>query len=150
MSGERLKEVKPPAPNPCGSCPYRRDAPSGLWSEDEYAKLPEYDLPCHAQPPLAFFCHQSPDRICAGWAGVHDMTECLGLRILVSINPSMSVETIDAIVDYKTDTPLFSSGAEAAAHGMKELECPSTKTRETAAKIRRKRAKSSHPAEFSR
>lgn len=26
---------------PCDTCPYRQDAPSGLWSASEYAKLPD-------------------------------------------------------------------------------------------------------------
>jgi hypothetical protein len=36
--------INPPAPKPCESCPYRKDVPSGVWSEGEYRKLPQYDL----------------------------------------------------------------------------------------------------------
>ncbi|MFB4262556.1 DUF6283 family protein [Nonomuraea sp. GTA35] len=26
----------PPAKSPCGTCPFRRDAPSGMWSQEEF------------------------------------------------------------------------------------------------------------------
>lgn len=31
--------LKPPKV-PCGTCPYRRDVPAGIWHGEEYAKLP--------------------------------------------------------------------------------------------------------------
>lgn len=55
--------IKAPAKNPCGSCPYRRDVPSGIWSEEEYDKLPQYDLPTGDQPPNVFLCHQQNGRL---------------------------------------------------------------------------------------
>ena len=39
-----------PAKNPCGSCPYRKDVPSGVWAVSEYLKLVEYDRPTGEQP----------------------------------------------------------------------------------------------------
>jgi hypothetical protein len=47
-----------PASNPCGSCPYRRDVPSGVWDAAEYEKLPRYDGPMADQPARLFLCHQ--------------------------------------------------------------------------------------------
>ena len=73
--------MKAPAKNPCGSCPYRRDVPSGVWDESEYHKLPEFDKPTAEQPPRVFMCHQDNDRLCAGWVACHDMDESLGFRI---------------------------------------------------------------------
>lgn len=46
-----------PARNPCGSCPYRRDAPQGLWQPEEYVKLPAYDTETPDQPARLFACH---------------------------------------------------------------------------------------------
>ena len=57
--------IDPPAKRPCGSCPYRRDAPSGIWSREEYEKLPEYDKPTAYQPPQVFMCHRNAGCLCA-------------------------------------------------------------------------------------
>jgi hypothetical protein len=53
-----------PARNPCGSCPYRKDVPSGVWETLEYEKLPPYDGETFEQPFEAFFCHQQNGRLC--------------------------------------------------------------------------------------
>lgn len=41
---------------PCSSCPYRRDVPSGVWHREEYEKLLQYDDSTEILP--AFMCHQ--------------------------------------------------------------------------------------------
>lgn len=129
--------IRPPAPHPCGSCPYRRDVPSGVWSEGEYEKLPGYDRELAFQPPAVFMCHQADGRLCAGWTGCHDMTENLGLRLAVLID-SISDDDFDAILDYTTTTPLFSSGTEAFEHGMADLETPSLDARMVVDKLIKK------------
>lgn len=127
-----------PAVRPCGSCPYRRDVPSGLWAENEYAKLPAYDAPTASQPPAAFFCHQQNGRLCAGWVGCHDMLESLGLRIGASMG-QLSIEDVDAAIDYVCPVPLWESGAAAAEHGRREIETPSAKAEREIQKLVRKR-----------
>lgn len=124
-----------PARRPCRSCPYRRDVPSGVWDSVEYDKLPLYDRPTGEQPPGAFFCHQQDGRLCAGLVAVHDMEECMAFRIMAALIPE---EEAEAILDYKTDVPLFTSGAEAAAHGEKEIMLPSLEARQMVDKIRRR------------
>lgn len=119
-------KIDPPAPNPCGSCPYRRDVPSGLWEASEYRKLPEYDRDTYDQPPSMFLCHQQDGKACAGWCGVHDMNDSLGLRLAQSMG---MVEDPQPFFDYETDTPLFKTGAEAARHGMTEIADPSPKAK---------------------
>lgn len=47
-----------PAGNPCGSCPYRRDAPAGLWHPEELSLLTGYDAETWEQPRTLFLCHQ--------------------------------------------------------------------------------------------
>jgi hypothetical protein len=121
MKGPRI--YKGPAPAPCGSCPYRRDVPSGVWHEDEYAKLPPYDNETWAQPPTVFLCHQQDGRVCAGWAGCHDMYESFGLRLAAS-RGMMSDEDIERTLDYESPVPLFASGREAAEHGLARIERP--------------------------
>lgn len=118
-----------PARRPCGSCPYRRDVPSGVWDEEEYAKLPPFDeVETARQPPSAFFCHQQDGRLCAGWVAVHDMNESLGLRVIASLS-RMTTEEVEAVLDYQTDVPLFASGTEAALHGLAEVKNPSEDAR---------------------
>ncbi|MFD6334884.1 DUF6283 family protein [Streptomyces niveus] len=129
----------PPAPRPCASCPYRTDAPSGVWSEEDYAKLPPYDEPTWAQPLKPFLCHQHDHgndraRVCGGWAGCHDGNHLMALRIAVATG-ELSVETVDAIRAYVSPVPLFASGAQAAVHGMREILNPGPEARRAIGKI---------------
>lgn len=126
-----------PAKRPCPSCPYRRDAPSGLWHESEYDKLPLYDKPIGFQPPGAFFCHQNDGHLCAGWCGCHDMQESLGLRLAVS-QEILSEADYVAALDYVSPVALFTSGAEAAAHGKQEIETPGPRAQRAIDRISRK------------
>lgn len=118
--------MKPPAVNPCGSCPYRRDVPSGVWSAKEYAKLPPYDEETPYQPVEVFMCHQQDGRMCAGWTGCHDMFESMGVRIAI-LAGHLAESDMDAVLDYTTTVPLFASGQEAHDHGMAELDAPGPK-----------------------
>lgn len=129
-----------PAPRPCASCPYRRDVPPGVWSEDEYAKLPPYDEETGHQPPAAFYCHQQDGRLCAGWVGCHDMAESLGLRLAVRVG-GVSPDVADAVLDYRSPVPLFASGAEAAAHGLSAIEEPPPEAVRVIGKLSRRRGR---------
>lgn len=126
-----------PAARPCGSCPYRRDVPSGVWDASEYRKLPRYDEATQGQPAVAFFCHQQDGRLCAGWVGCHDMGESLGLRF-AGMAGALTPEEFDACLDYTTDVPLFGSGAEAAAHGLRDLAAPDDRAVRTMRKVARR------------
>lgn len=117
--GQTLTVVTPAAA-PCASCPYRRDVPSGIWDESEYAKLLRYDGATWEQDPALFLCHQQNGRACAGWVGCHEMSDNLALR-LASARGDVDV---DEFLDYVSPIPLFGSGAEASAHGLAEVELP--------------------------
>lgn len=130
----RAEPMKLPAAAPCGTCPYRTDVPSGVWDPTEYAKLPGYDEDTPYQPTQVFLCHQVDGRICAGWAGCHDMTRALGVRIALSTG-DLPVEHADALMDYTTGVELFESGRAAAEHGMREIEHPSHRAIRGIAKI---------------
>jgi hypothetical protein len=119
---------KPPvavARVPCSTCPYRRDAPSGLWSEAEYDKLPRYDGTTGDQAMAGafgvFYCHQLTGHLCAGWVGCHDMVHNLALRMAV-----VRGEAIDlgAVHGYRSPVALFPTGAAAAEHGKRDLAAP--------------------------
>lgn len=129
-----------PAARPCGSCPYRCDVPSGVWAEDEYGRLPEYDVETWAQPRAVFMCHRQDGRLCAGWAAVHDMRESFGVRV-AALTGRIAEADLDALLDYTTDVPLFSSGAEAAEHGLRDVDAPGTDAVAMVAKLRRLRGR---------
>lgn len=129
--------MKAPAPRPCDSCPYRRDVPSGVWAAEEYEKLPPYDEPTHAQPTGVFLCHQQDGRICAGWAGCHDMDDSLGLRLAVTTG-ALGVDDYRATLDYSSPVLLFASGTEAAEHGLRDLAAPAGPAVRAMSKISRR------------
>lgn len=106
------------AKTPCGSCPYRCDVPSGIWVQDEYDKLLAYDPVGMAyQDPHVFECHQRDGNLCAGWLACHG--DSLALRLGLSFG-----DVDPSVIDYKTDVPVFGSGAEAREHGMRDIAAP--------------------------
>jgi uncharacterized protein DUF6283 len=119
MTNAIEENLPAPRSRPCVTCPYRRDCPSGIWHEEEYAKLPGYDGDVPDQVEAGafqlFFCHTHPDKLCAGWVGTHDMYNNLAVR-MHGADPS--------VYDYVSPYPLFGSGAEAAEHGLREIEWP--------------------------
>lgn len=126
--------MRPPAKSPCGSCPYRRDVPSGVWEASEYQKLPAYDHDTPDQPTGVFLCHQVNGSVCSGWAGCHDMEGNLAVRLAVAMG-HMDTQIAESVVDYTSPVPLFASGAEAAEHGMAGVENPDEKAERVVAKL---------------
>lgn len=123
---------------PCKSCPYRQDVPSGVWSKDEYEKLPSYDGQIIEQvfnnALAAFFCHQNDGKLCAGWISTHGGSNLLALRL--------RAHTVDHKVwGYKSPVPLFESGREACDHGMRDIKNPGIRAREMIDTLRAQRAR---------
>lgn len=113
---------------PCKSCPYRQDVPSGVWAEEEYQKLTKYDGEIIEQVTKGatslFLCHQHNNALCSGWLGCHGPDELLAMRIhYARVEPEA--------YNFETDVALFSNGAEAAAHGMREIAKPRSSARRT-------------------
>jgi hypothetical protein len=109
--------IKPPKV-PCGTCPYRRDVPSGVWHETEYKKLPDYDAPTYGQPQRLFMCHQQDGCLCGGWLLAHDRDNLLALRL-------HGRELDPSVWTYDPPVAVFQSGAAAAAHGLADVDNPS-------------------------
>lgn len=131
-----------PRPRPCASCPYRQGVPSGVWHEEEYDKLPRYDGDMASQPAAVFMCHQGGEagHVCSGWLGHRDPADLLAVRIGVvtgALDPSCA--------EYTTNVPLFTSGAEAAAHGRRDIDNPSPAAAQTIAKVTTTRARTENP-----
>jgi hypothetical protein len=124
-----------PAKTPCASCPYRRDVPAGVWAEHEYLKLPAYDGETGEQALKGavglFYCHQRTGNLCAGWVGCHDMEDNLAVRFAERGGDGVDPSTYT----YESPVPLFSSGAEAAAHGLSGIENPGPDARRLVAKL---------------
>jgi len=128
------REPAVPRQRPCASCPYRRVVPSGVWDSIEYSKLPEYDRDLQDQPSAVFYCHQGDGDVCSGWLGHRDPSDLLAVRLgLIEgrLEPSC--------IEYQTNVPLFPSGAEAAAHGTKDIASPSDEAWAAMDKLIRKR-----------
>lgn len=123
-----------PAKTPCSSCPYRQDAPSGLWDASEYDKLPLFDVP--DATVAVFHCHKADGRLCAGWCGTHDLRSLIGFRLHIAAG-NIPLDVAEAAINYEPPVPLFSSGAEAAEHGKRDLDDPSLETRIVADRMRR-------------
>lgn len=135
--------LRPPAPRPCESCPYRRDVPAGIWDSEEYAKLRRYDFKTPEQPTGLFQCHQADAdsalrRICAGWAGCHEGENLLALR-LAMFEGRIDAATYRTVVEYVSPVPLFSSGSDAATHGQTGIDAPVEQARRLINKIARTR-----------
>lgn len=115
----------------CSACPYRRDAPSGLWSAEEYEKLPPYDLETFDQPMAVFACHATPEHLCHGWA-VTGGYKLLALRIYASTHRDEVIEIPEP------STPLFASGTEAAEYGLRDVDAPSAEAAKVGHRLLRK------------
>src|SRR5262249_35309757 len=120
---------------PCATCPYRRDVPSGIWAEEEYHKLRDYDGDTTDQAIsgafAAFFCHTRDGYLCAGWVGCHDMAENLAIRVRNDLD-------LNTIFAYQSPVPLFGSGAEAAEHGLRDIAHPGLAARRKIAQLLRR------------
>lgn len=135
MAGVRDSKMKKHsiAKTPCGSCPYRKDVPSGIWEAHEYEKLASYDNNTGDQSLKIFLCHQRDGNLCAGWVACHG-SDLLALRLAA----------IKGVVDasafsYSTSTPVFTSGKEAATHGMLKLGDPDSRARQMISGLIRKK-----------
>ena len=122
--------------DPCPSCPYRLDAPSGLWERDEYEKLIRFDgdVPeqIYAGAFNAFSCHLQTGQLCAGWVGCHGPDNLLALRLLAlrhRLDPS--------VMEYETDVPLHPSGQAAYDYGVRDVDDPDAVTLRKAAALKR-------------
>lgn len=117
---------------PCSACPYRQDAPSGLWAAHEYEKLRGYDHPTADQPMAYFACHATPDHYCHGWAVTHTSRgnefDLLALRLSPGGYPHIP----------ETHVPLFDCGNDAADHGQRDIENPSPESTAAAERLMRK------------
>jgi hypothetical protein len=129
------------APNPCLSCPYRLDHPSGVWSLEEYEKLRGYDDDIALGPAgvalSVFLCHQTNatgrETACKGWTTVH--SESIAVRIAIA-SGSLDPEQVYA----ETSVACYESGNAAADAGEEDIEWPGADAEEMTKKLVKSRA----------
>jgi hypothetical protein len=120
--------------------------PSGIWSAEEYKKLPAYDGDIseqleHAEQSLrVFLCHQNGQQACAGWLGHRDPIELLAVRVGISRG-----DLAPECAEFETSIPLFASGAEAAEHGAREIAQPGERAATAISKIIAVRGRAGRP-----
>jgi hypothetical protein len=123
------------APNPCATCPYRKDVPSGVWAKEEYDKLPNWD---NIMGRGVFLCHNgSADTkgkvLCRGWMEVHEQN--------IFVRLAMAQTKFNDANIKPTKVPLYKSGAAARKAGLRDLNRPNLKAMAAVAKIEQRRAK---------
>lgn len=133
------------APNPCDTCPYKRDTPPGIWSREEYEKLRTFDtvkrfLPGNPHPvylPTAeiatvFHCHQEnrtgADTVCRGWVGTHNDSVFVRFAMMRGV-------LRPGDVPYGVDPTLYATGTEACEAGLAGVEEPSDEAQEKMDKL---------------
>ena len=118
---------------PCLTCPYRLDVPSGVWSFEEYEKLRLFDegseMPCLS----TFLCHQSTvagqQIACKGWLMVHRDSVAVCLACLTG--------QVDAETCFEEpEAELHESGNAAADFGQRDLKRPKKKALKVIDKLR--------------
>jgi hypothetical protein len=135
------RDPLPCAPAPCGSCPYRRDTPPGVWDASEYLKLREYAGGVDHRdgvPHLGIFlCHQTHvlgyETVCRGWLTVEQ--ESLAVR-LAMCRGDVTPEQVHA----EPLVPLYATGEEACAAGLAGVGEPSAAAERVMRQLRRKGA----------
>jgi hypothetical protein len=105
--------------------------PSGVWSVEDYLKLPPYDGETWEQLPTHLRCHATPDFLCHGWVVVGGW-DLLGLRLLLSLHPDEDFEMPTQTV------PLFETHTAAARHGVEDIHHPSKEAKHTMERLLRK------------
>lgn len=132
-----MTELHGVARAPCKSCPYRQDVPSGVWSPEEYEKLPGYDGEIMDQltsgGTALFLCHQKDGCLCAGWLATHGSDNLLALRL-------NGTKVKEEVWGYTTNIPVWSSGQEACDHGLADVDEPGYRARKVIDRLVRKLA----------
>ena len=61
--------------------------------------------------------------MCGGWVATHGGDNLLAVRLAVA-QGAITPDTYEAVCDYRTDVPVFESGAAATAHGIRDIDDP--------------------------
>lgn len=117
-------------PNPCSTCPYRKDTAPGIWDREEYEKLPAYDEQWGGGG--VFLCHnggpkEDNNTLCRGWTEVHHRN--------ITVRLACSKTDFNEHNSKLTKVPLYSSGREAMRAGLRGINRPSAKAKSEIEKL---------------
>jgi|HubBroStandDraft_1064217.scaffolds.fasta_scaffold97125_2 hypothetical protein len=99
---------------PCKDCPWRTDAPVGVWPRERFLSLA---ATCRGDHFSAFACHGSDRLVCAGWAAVEG-EESPGFRFQVILGYDPRRLTTGGIPLYDSfDAMLAANGITQAPDG---------------------------------
>ena len=91
---------------PCGSCPYLRSTPVGLWDHAEFDNLREQDA-----DPMAgktFGCHLRDGSLCRGWLADQKRRGIPSIRLRLMLCANEEARVAFAAVDEK-DPDLYAN-----------------------------------------
>lgn len=117
-------------PNPCSTCPYRRDTPPGIWEPEEYERMRE-----SGERFATFLCHHSPvigKTICRGWLTVE--RDSIAVRLAIFRGEVTAAER-----DAPVSAALYETGHEGADAGLAGVDHPSPAARKAIAALIRRR-----------
>lgn len=95
---------------PCGTCPYRRSTPLGVWDKAEYDNLRDQDR--REFGGSTFGCHLGDDTYCRGWLADQKKrgVPSIMLRLLLMTNKNGIGELFESVD--KNDPDLYNSISE--------------------------------------
>lgn len=81
---------------PCGNCPYRKDAPLQLWHREEFARLLANDKLQFA--PL-YDCHKKNGHVCVGWLMNQDERRFPNINLRMKLSKeNITGEYLDSLI----------------------------------------------------
>jgi hypothetical protein len=95
--------------SPCKNCPYRKDAPLGLWDIKEYIKLLDHH---ESEYGSIYDCHKKDGKLCTGW--ILDQKKLRFPSIMLRLKFIRDNTTADEIDSLRTRTPMFKDVYEMA------------------------------------
>lgn len=90
---------------PCGTCPYRRSTPLGVWDKAEYDNLKRQDA---QQFGSTFGCHLKDGSVCRGWAADQIRRGVPSISLRMQIITDKELAAVFRDID-ENDPDLYSS-----------------------------------------
>jgi hypothetical protein len=110
---------------PCGSCPYRKDAPIALWHREEYESVFRSETTTDPLDGTIYGCHatlRKEPQVCAGWLLDQQRRGVPSIRLrLALMRNDAAVAALEAVND--GGHQMYDSALEmCAANGVKGTE----------------------------
>jgi hypothetical protein len=101
---------------PCGNCPYRKDAPLRLWAVEEYIKLLEME---NDYMGANYACHKANGSVCVGWLMKQDENRFPSIMLRLSLSKNnVTRQYLDSL---NSPSPLYATVQEMAEANYPEV-----------------------------